>query len=463
MTFGCFFFKPEKSWVFDLAVIPSELLLLSLYVITLLTPLNGMHPNAYMNASLNSNAAHLGHVGVRGADTLGKNGSSGRIGVGSTSHTKPTTSGGSISGGSTLGDPNRAPRRDGGRSPRRSSSAFRLTSGWMIFLFLLMLGLCVTAVSIESPGFLNGLPLHISQVDPNTGSIFGGPELSRFSRVPLKAVGKGELPKSRAGIPPDVKSSFWSVKASSGSRGSESAQQSGQTFGLGGRRASAVGQAGGGYARANRNRGGHGGDLSHSSSSLPENASSAFLHRPHGNGSRTGRVHRPASTLREACEAEVRQFCRGEENHLRCLLSRSLKGPSDLRLSTSRPTTTAGQGGSGGGGGPVSRHGSSQGLPPTHPASVEGEANPAGSANDLLSPSCADWLGARESCMHFLQDHMRRQHRQESSEFHCSLSQSARDCLRQVPAPLLPQRCRDSDYYRAMMNARAVKGWRPEV
>lgn len=96
-----------------------------------------------------------------------------------------------------------------------------------------------------------------------------------------------------------------------------------------------------------------------------------------------------------------------------------------------------------------------------------------------FSPHCEDWLIARESCMQALQEHMWYQgshphsplpnhsgdgpssshqgNRYKEAGFSCSLSEPARDCLRRAPLRLLPQSCRDSTYYRAVVQGGVLK------
>eukprot|EP00796_Vickermania_ingenoplastis_P004963 gene4963-3561_t len=125
----------------------------------------------------------------------------------------------------------------------------------------------------------------------------------------------------------------------------------------------------------------------------------------------------PVTSLRDACPQEIQTHCAESKNQLRCLLE--VKDGGALL--------------------PFMRHDTSE-----RATAAE------------FSAGCMQWLGAREACIRFLQHHAVLADGaagREAQGFSCPLSLPARDCLRRAPVELLPAACRDSDYYRAAMQA----------
>lgn len=248
---------------------------------------------------------------------------------------------------------------------------------------------------------------------------------------------------------------------------------------------------------SSRHRNDHGVPSTASSSSLPPLPSSAS-----------------ANTLREVCHDEILTHCHPEENQLRCVLSIYREHHRQERqggrnkfpsFSSNEPRTSFNSGSSDLSSSSLSSRQwkrleaekqksdpllmpslSQKKVESTYTNDIYSQENAYsededGATNDdventLFSPQCEDWLFARETCMHVLQKYTSyhasgcrsptlegtsvksaQENTHKNTSFFCSFSEPARDCLRRAPLRLLPQSCRDSTYYRAVVQGGQLK------
>ncbi|ORC93144.1 uncharacterized protein TM35_000024700 [Trypanosoma theileri] len=136
--------------------------------------------------------------------------------------------------------------------------------------------------------------------------------------------------------------------------------------------------------------------------------------------------------LFSVCEAEIQQFCPSQkEAPLKCLLhhfSAARQNPRGGGAAQGRPHLLH-----------AYTQQPQQTLQPTQrPQEEPAETQPRRPIH--FGKECSSWLRAREVCVTYV----RRSGR-------CRASETARECLRRVPASLLPPGCRNTDYHRSVM------------
>ncbi|KAH9582240.1 hypothetical protein LSM04_008178 [Trypanosoma melophagium] len=140
--------------------------------------------------------------------------------------------------------------------------------------------------------------------------------------------------------------------------------------------------------------------------------------------------------LYSVCDAEIQQLCPSQEDApLKCLLQHF----NTARRNTRRAVPMHGR--------PHLLHAYPQSHKPPPQQQLQSLQKQPEELNEtqprranLFGKECSSWLRAREVCVTYV----RRTGR-------CRASETARECLRRVPASLLPPGCRNTDYHRSVI------------